>query len=500
MKTDIVTWTLGSKRQYAGIKGGTQMATKKQFLREYIKAIRDGNAAVFAGAGLSRDSGFVDWRTLLKPLADDINLNLEDEHDLTAVAQYIQNKNGNRNVINASILEAFGADVKPNESVSILTRLPIYTYWTTNYDHLIEEGLRTANRNPDIKIDYKQLSATKRDRDAVVYKMHGDVDHPADAVLTKDDYVKYDKSHPFFRSVLQGDLISKTFLFVGFSFEDPNLDFILGQIRLLMDENLRDHYCFMKKVKKEDCSTDEEYGYKKAKEELREQYLKRYGIQTVFLNDYSEIPDILHEVEKAVLANNVFISGSCDFYDGWTKEQVEELAYKLANALVKEEFRVTSGFGLGIGSSVINGALDEIYSNKYKHMDEHLCLRPFPQGISDEEDRKAKWMKYREEILDDNGVTVFIFGNKKDADGKKVIADGCIQEYTIAKNKGRMIIPVGSTGDAAAAIYAAAKADHDADNSKYAYLNEYWKALDEETNIDKIVEMILEIVKAQRTV
>ena len=27
------------------------MATPKQFLREYVKAIRDGNAAVFAGAG-----------------------------------------------------------------------------------------------------------------------------------------------------------------------------------------------------------------------------------------------------------------------------------------------------------------------------------------------------------------------------------------------------------------------------------------------------------------
>ena len=37
------------------------MATPKQFLREYVKAIRDGNAAVFAGAGLSRPSGFVDW-------------------------------------------------------------------------------------------------------------------------------------------------------------------------------------------------------------------------------------------------------------------------------------------------------------------------------------------------------------------------------------------------------------------------------------------------------
>ena len=75
------------------------------------------------------------------------------------------------------------------------------------------------------------------------------------------------------------------------------------------------------------------------------------------------------------------------------KAKVEELAYKLANQLVKEDFRVTSGFGLGIGSSVINGVLDEIYSSRYKHTSEHLCLRPFPQGIVDVEERKAKGNK-----------------------------------------------------------------------------------------------------------
>ena len=477
------------------------MATKKQFLREYIKAIREGNAAVFAGAGLSRASGFVDWRMLLQPLADDINLNLEDEYDLPAVAQYIQNRNGNRNVINASILEAFSVDVKPNDSATILTRLPIHTYWTTNYDHLIEEGLRAANRNPDIKIDYKQLSATKRDRDAVVYKMHGDVDHPADAVLTKDDYVKYDMNHPFFRSVLQGDLISKTFLFIGFSFEDPNLDFVLGQIRLLMDENLRDHYCFMKKIKKAECKDDEEFGYKKAKEELREQYLKRYGIQTVYINDYGEIPEILCEVEKAVLANHVFISGSADFYEnGWTQAKAEELASRLSNELVKAEFCVTSGFGLGIGSSVINGALDEICTSKYKHLDEHLCLRPFPQGITDANERKEKMTKYREMILEENGIAIFIFGNKTGDDGRKIIADGCIQEYAIAKQKGCVIIPVGSTGDAAATIYEEVKADYESDNSKYGYLEEHIDLLGTEVDINKIVSAILEIVKGQRMI
>ena len=65
------------------------MATPKQFLREYVKAIRDGNAAVFAGAGLSRPSGFVGWKELLRPLADDIDLNIDEEHDLAAVAQYV---------------------------------------------------------------------------------------------------------------------------------------------------------------------------------------------------------------------------------------------------------------------------------------------------------------------------------------------------------------------------------------------------------------------------
>lgn len=473
------------------------MATKKQFLREYIKAIRDGNAAVFAGAGLSRPSGFVVWRELLRPLAEDIGLNIENEYDLTAVAQYVRNQSGNRAAINSSLLEAYSKNVAGNENVTILTRLPIYTYWTTNYDHLIEEGLRDANRNCDVKIEYKQLSSTKRDRDAVVYKMHGDADHAADAVLTKDDYVQYDRNYPFFRNVLQGDLISKTFLFVGFSFEDPNLDSILGQIRLLLDENIRNHYCFMKRVTRAAAKDDVDFGYQKAQQDLREEDLKRYGIQTVFVDQYSEITEILKEIEHAVLANHVFISGSADFYEGaWSKAKIDELAYKLANQLVKEAFRVTSGFGLGIGSSVINGALDEIYCSKFKHIDEHLCLRPFPQGIEDADVRRAKWKRYREEMLDENGIAIFMAGNKRTSENDKTLADGCLQEYQIAKEKGCVIIPIGSTGDAAAAIYAEVKANR----GQYPYLEPYLDMLGTETDIDKLVSGVIEIAKSQRLI
>ncbi|MBQ7432554.1 MAG: SIR2 family protein [Lachnospiraceae bacterium] len=112
--------------------------------------------------------------------------------------------------------------------------------------------------------------------------MHGIATNPANAVLTKEDYELYEYNRPLFRTALKGDLISKTFLFIGFSFEDPNFDYILGQIRSLLGENISTHYCFFKRVQKNEYENLTEYGYEKAKQDLREEDLKNYGIQTVF--------------------------------------------------------------------------------------------------------------------------------------------------------------------------------------------------------------------------
>lgn len=473
------------------------MARKDVFLREYIKAIRDGNAAVFAGAGLSRSSGYVTWKDLVRPYAEEVGLNIEEEHDYPAITQYYVNKVGNRGSINADIIEAFDKDVEINENVRILTRLPIYTYWTTNYDHLIEEGLQEANRKPDVKMEYRQLSTTKRDRDAVVYKMHGDVDHSSDAVLTKDDYAKYDKSHPFFRRVLQGDLLSKTFLFIGFSFEDPNLDFILSQIRLLLDDSIRNHFCIMKRVSKKDFADDEVYGYRCAQQDCHEADLARYGIQTVYVDDYKEITDLLRKIEAAVKTNSVFISGSASVYTPeWPEEKVAALAYGLSNKLVKENFKITSGYGFGIGSSVINGALKEIFTSKYKHIDEHLGLFPFPQNIRDGAEREKQFEEYRKNIIDENGVIVFLFGNKKDLCDNTIISDGCMQEYAIAKEKGKTIIPIGSTGWAAREILS----DMEMHISDYPYLEPHIAELKSENDIDKLIDIVVKISKERRII
>lgn len=469
--------------------------SKSELIRKYVEAIREGNAAVFAGAGLSRPSGFVDWKGFLRPLAADIGLEIDKENDLLSVAQFYRNRKGTHAPISQAIMSAFSKDVLPNENIEILTRLPIFTYWTTNYDELIERGIEAANRNPDVKSESDQLSVMKPDRDAIVYKMHGDVNRPATAVLTKSDYELYENKRPLFRTALKGDLISKRFLFIGFSFEDPNLDYILSQIKTLLNEEVPEHFCFFKKVQLSDYSSSKDYGYDSGRQEMQVENLKNYGIQTVFVDSYDEITEILREIEKASKIKNVFISGSAEDYAlPWDKTKAEELARKLAGALVHEDCRITSGFGIGIGSAVINGALDKIYLEKYRHLDEYLCLRPFPQNISNPTERAERWKKYREGILEETGISIFMFGNKLDeTTGNIVDANGCIQEYEIAKAKGNIIIPIGSTGFAAEKILKDVKADI----ANYPYLSSYIPQLETETDVDKIVEVVTKIISEQ---
>lgn len=470
---------------------------KTELVRKYVRAILEGNAAIFAGAGLSRPSGYVDWKELLRPLASDIKLNVDKEKDLLAVAQYYKNKRGGSSAINQTILDAFSKDVKINENIRIISRLPVSTYWTTNYDELLENGIRDANRNPDVKSESDQLPLTRHDRDAVVYKMHGDVNRPATAVLTKSDYELYSINRPLFRTALQGDLVTKKFLFIGFSFEDPNLDYVLSQIHTLLGANCQEHYCFFRRVQRSAYSSDEAYSYDKAKQELQIDNLQNYGIQTVFIDSFEEITEVLKDIEIKVKKKNVFVSGAAEEYSApWNEINSNYLARELACTLINNDCRVYSGFGIGIGSSVINGALEAIRSKKYCHVDEHLSLRPFPQNCADSTKRKEMWHEYREEISEETGISIFMFGNKIDKDTRMIVeSNGCIEEFELAKKNHHIIIPIGSTGYAAKTIYDEVKRDI----GNYPYLTNVIEELGRETDVLSIISVVERILDAVKT-
>lgn len=430
------------------------------FISKYVKELKENNAVVFLGAGFSKTSGFVDWKSLLKGIADELDLDIEKESDFVSLAQYYCNKNRSRHDIDNLIFQEFTRDVHISENHRILARLPIFTYWTTNYDSLIEDSLKEAKKIPDVKYTTNQLSQTKPKRDAIVYKMHGDKEHSSDAVIIKEDYELYYRKYAPFVIALNGDLISKMFLFIGFSFTDPNLDYILSRIRVEYGpENQRTHYAIIKKVSREDYDSQADYEYDGIKQALFIEDLKRYNIQAVKIDNYNEITEILSTIEKSINENNVFISGSAYSYKNWDKDEATSFIHNLAKRLIREDYNIISGFGVGVGSFVITGALEEIYINDGNINNDRLILRPFPQGIIDDENRIKLWTKYRKDMLSRAGISIFIFGNKLDKKGNLINADGVISEFEIAKECGNLIIPIGCTGSVAENIWNEIKGD-----------------------------------------
>lgn len=419
------------------------------FVENFVEEIRAQNAAVFLGAGASKAAGHVNWAELLKPLARELDLDIEKEPDLVALAQYHVNETRNRATINQTILDALGSSLEPTENHRILAGLDIPVYWTTNYDRLIEESLRAAGKIADVKHTVFQLASTRSKRDAVVYKMHGDVDHPHEAILTKDDYEKYFKTHGAFVNALSGDLVSKTFVFIGFSFSDPNLDYILSRIRVNFETHQRRHFAFFKSRAKQEKENEEDFQLALTRQRLMIDDLKRFNVQAILVDEYEEITEALREVARRFRMRTVFVSSSAADFHPWGEEAVTSFMRKLGSLLVENSLRVCTGLGLGVGNALFTGALEEIYGSVERQIDDHLLARPFPQYVANKDQRESIWHKYRSDFIPLAGTALFLFGNKQTDDGI-VAANGMVSEFEIAADNGLVLLPVGATGSTAA--------------------------------------------------
>jgi hypothetical protein len=425
----------------------TEAINEEQFVREFVKELHNRNAAAFIGAGFSMSSGYVDWKRLLKDIVTDLGLDPDKENDLVTVAQYSVNRaGGNKNALTKTIVNSIGVAKKPQVGHEILANLPIHTFWTTNYDRLIEKSLEEAKKVPDVKHTLEHLSRTWPNRDAVVYKMHGDASDPTKAVICKDDYERYPFKMGQFASLLRGDLIEKTFLFLGFSFTDPNIDFILSRVRAVLEANQREHYCIQKKITKNEGESKKDFEYRQLKQEYFIRDLKRKNIQTVEVETYDDIPRLLKRVATRFKRSSIFVSGAAADFGVWKPSEADTFLYKLGRSLMSDGNRIVIGLGVGIGGAVVNGAIDELDKTGVAVSEERLVMRPFPLTASGKPSSPGRQTKYRQSMIDHAGVAIFVFGNKKDAAGNIVESNGMREEFDLCVASGVVPIPFGATG------------------------------------------------------
>ena len=424
------------------------------FVDHFVAELKEENAAVFVGAGLSVASGVVDWHELLQPLANELGLDVDRENDLVALAQYHFNEH-QRHKLNQRLISEFSAGHAINENHRILARLPIRTFWTTNYDRLIEEALSAAGRRPDVKYTVSQLALTKPRRDAIVYKMHGDVEHPDKAVLIKDDYERYYRDWGPFINALGGDLVSRTFLFLGFSFTDPHLDHVLSRIRFTFEGSQREHYFITRRRSRKQHEGEDQYKYAVLQQDFKIKDLRRYNIRAIVVDEYEDITSILRLIERRFARRTILISGSAASYGDFPDPR--GFLEGLSGALIETGYKIVTGFGLGVGSDIITGGLQRVYGRGGTLHDE-MIFRPFPQG----ENAQKQWENYRKDMVAHAGCAIFVFGNKLSGNGNEVVnAGGVRAEFELARAGELDVIPIGATGFMAEELWREVMADVD---------------------------------------
>jgi hypothetical protein len=427
-----------------------------EFVDRWSKSLEQGSAAVFIGAGLSRRAGYPDWRTLLADIARELGLDIEAEYDLAAVAQYSLNKAARkRNRLTRLIVDHFPPRADAPEPFRILARLPVRHVWTTNYDRLAETAWEQERKLLDVKSRNDDLGFDRSWAHAILYKMHGTVDHPAEVVIAKDDYELYRRQRPGFLQVLTGQLVTMQMLFLGFSFTDPNLAHLFASIREAFKDDGPEHYAIVRRPKKgAGAGAKKRFETESIRHALWVEDLQRYGIRCIEVDEYEDVDEILRAVELKLAERSVFVSGSFpDTINSDERRYIEDVAHQTGREIAQHQKRLVSGFGLVVGSAAIAGALEIILAEAAPNLEKSLLLRPFPQkapkGIG-----KAEFQKrYRDGMIQQAGVCIFIGGLKTSGKGALAIAEGVLEEFEAAQSLGRPVIPIGATGGAARRIW-----------------------------------------------
>jgi len=284
-------------------------SSRNRFLKDFPAALHEGVGAVFVGAGVSKAAGYPTWAELLKDIGEELGVRSSDIQDLAALAQWHISESGAATGVRNVIRQEIGKDRPVPPTLEVLARLPVRQIWTTNYDRLVERAFAVINRPVDVVSGAADLSLRARPGAARLYKMHGSVDRMDDIVISTDDYELYRSKRGAFLPLLQAHLSSMSVLFIGLSLTDPNVRHVLSLIRESFTEAPPEHFAIVKPPSLADCSSEDEFRARTAQHKHWAKDLRRYGLRTIEVEHYDEIPELMRQVERRVAAMRVVRNG-----------------------------------------------------------------------------------------------------------------------------------------------------------------------------------------------
>lgn len=280
-----------------------------ELVDDFGAAVLAGNGSLFVGAGLSKSAGLPDWNDLLKEPRTRASIPGKLT-DAPLVAEYIANSpEVGREGLHAHTLRVIvdGDDGTSKPLHKLLSRIAVAEYWTTNYDQLIERACPHAQLI--IKDDrVREISATS----STIIKLHGSINvgpHPrwdAPPVLTRAEFERYEDQHPRMWALLRASYLSRTMLFLGFSFTDPNVE-ILQRLARRLGTQVSDRHLTV--IRRPNPAEDPD-GEDLRLHDLKVADLESSGVKVCEIDDFNELEAVLVALVRRTRPPRIFISGS----------------------------------------------------------------------------------------------------------------------------------------------------------------------------------------------
>jgi hypothetical protein len=203
---------------------------------ELVAAVRDRQAVLFAGAGLSMNVGLPSWREFIEHLCQDLEVSPEDylgpQVSYHTLAEFYRIRRGSIGALRSWMDRNWKVaedQVAASKMHDLIVALDFPIIYTTNYDRNIEEAFSVRGK-PFVKIANARDIARAGNGVTQIIKFHGDFDDDESLVITETDYFDRLAFDSPLDTKFRADALGRTVLFVGYSMSDLNIRLLLHNL------------------------------------------------------------------------------------------------------------------------------------------------------------------------------------------------------------------------------------------------------------------------------
>ncbi len=197
------------------------------------EAIKNNRLVVFAGAGISKDSGIPLWNELINEVKNYLNEPIE-ENDSLKIAQMLYNEKGEKEYYDIVQNILFKNTKQYNPLHELILDLEPQHIITTNYDNYFENVIE--NKGLPFSIVSKDLDLPYAEHNNLLIKYHGDFENK-NIVFKETDYLEFSQNNTLKETFVKSLFSNKIILFIGYSVGDVNLKLLIRDIQHILKKH-----------------------------------------------------------------------------------------------------------------------------------------------------------------------------------------------------------------------------------------------------------------------